>query len=111
MITLVEAVASPLVLMWSFKILPKTPFGKSLILSGPPTDGAAAAGDDSLDSLVGKSGMTTSSLRPAGYARINNQKVDVVTRGEMVEKDRPILVLDVSGNRVVVKEHSTVTVD
>ena len=110
-ITLVEAVASPLVLMWSFKILPKTPFGKSLILSGPPTDGAAAAGDGSLDSLVGKSGMTTSSLRPAGYARINDQKVDVVTRGEMVEKDRPILVLDVSGNRVVVKEHSTVTVD
>ena len=104
-ITLFEAIASPLVLMYSFKILPKTPFGKSLILSGPPTDGAAAAGDGSLGSLVGKLGVTTSSLRPSGYARVNNQKVDVVTRGEMVDKDRPVVVIDVSGNRVVVKEH------
>ena len=104
-ITLFEAVASPLVLMWSFKILPKTPFGKSLILSGPPTDGAAAAGDGSLGSLVGKYGVATSSLRPAGYARINNQKIDVVTRGEMVDKNCPVVVIDVSGNRVVVKEH------
>jgi membrane-bound serine protease (ClpP class) len=102
-IALVEAIAAPIVLMWSFKILPKTPFGKRLILSGPPTDGSAAAGNQQLASLVGKSGVAISALRPAGYARIDNAKVDVVTRGELLEKDCAIIVHEVSGNRVVVK--------
>jgi membrane-bound serine protease (ClpP class) len=102
-IALVEAIAAPVVLMWSFKLLPKTPFGKRLILSGPPTDGSAAAGNQGRAGLVGKSGVTLTALRPAGYARIDNAKVDVVTRGEMLEKDCAIVVHDVSGNRVVVK--------
>lgn len=102
-IALVEAIAAPIVLMWSFKILPKTPFGKRLILSGPPTDGSAAAGNQGLASMLGKSGVTITALRPAGYARIDNAKIDVVTRGEMLEKDCAVVVHDVSGNRVVVK--------
>lgn len=99
---IIEAVAAPLVFMWSFKILPHTPFGKKLILSGPPTDGSAAAGDASLGSLVGKTGVTLSALRPAGYARIDGQKVDVVTRGDMLPEGCEIVVLEASGNRVVV---------
>jgi membrane-bound serine protease (ClpP class) len=103
LIALVEAIAAPFVLMWAFKILPRTPFGKRLILSGPPTDGSAAAGNQELSSLVGKSGVTVSQLRPAGYARIDNIKIDVVTRGEMLEKNCAIVVHEVSGNRVVVR--------
>ena len=105
-IALAEAIAAPFVLMWSFKILPKTPFGKRLILSGPPTDGSSAAGNQELSSLVGKTGVTVSQLRPAGYARIGNVKIDVVTRGEMLEKDCAIVVHEVAGNRVVVRASS-----
>jgi len=103
LMSLVEAIAAPTVLMWSFKILPKTPFGKKLILSGPPTAGTAAAGDGKLRALVGKKGVATSTLRPAGYARIDDHKVDVVTRGELIDKDTAIVVLEVSGNRVIVR--------
>lgn len=106
-ISLVEAIAAPVVLMWSFKILPKTRFGKRLILTGPPTDGSAAAGNASVASLRGKTGVTISALRPAGYARIENAKVDVVTRGEMLDKGCAIVVHEVSGNRVVVKAASS----
>ena len=102
-IALVEAIAAPIVLMWSFKILPMTPFGKRLILSGPPTDGSSAAGNEELSSLVGKSGVTITALRPAGHARIDNARIDVVTRGEMLEKGCAVVVHEVSGNRVVVK--------
>ena len=101
-LTLFEAVAAPVVFFLSFKILPKTPFGKRLILAGPPTDGTAGAADASLNSLAGKRGPTLSPLRPAGYARIEGRKVDVVTRGEMIEAYVEVVVIEVAANRVVV---------
>lgn len=106
-VTIFEAIAAPIAIYFAFKLLPKTPFGKVLILSGPPTDGSGAAGDGGLAAFVGKGGVTLSPLRPAGFARIENQKVDVVTRGEMLPADCKIVVLDVTGNRVVVADAST----
>lgn len=95
-----EAVLTPLVLMASFKLLPKTKLGKELILDG--TAGTAAAADPALLALLRKEGVTLTALRPAGYARIDGRKIDVTTRGEMLDADVPIVVLDVSANRVVV---------
>ena len=97
-----EAFAAPTVMWASFKILPMTPFGKKLILTGPPTAGSAAAGDQRLAELLHKTGVTLSPLRPTGFARIDGRKIDVVSRGEMLPKDCDIVVLEVSGNRVVV---------
>ncbi len=99
---IVESIAAPVVLTMSFKILPKTPFGKALILSGPATQGSKAAADQRLGDLLHKTGVTLSALRPAGFARIDGKKVDVVTRGDMLPADCAIVVLEVSGNRVVV---------
>lgn len=96
----VEAVASPVVLTLAFRLLPKTRFGKAMILSGPQAAGNAE--DPALRALVGKHGVTVSPLRPAGFARIDGARVDVVTRGEMLDADCPVTVLDVAGNRVVV---------
>lgn len=95
-----EAVASPIVLTLAFKLLPKTRFGKAMILSGPQAAGTAE--DPALRALVGKHGVTVSPLRPAGFARIDGARVDVVTRGEMLDADSPVVVVDVAGNRVVV---------
>lgn len=97
-----EAIAAPIVLGFAFKILPKTPFGKQLILSGPETQGKAGAADPGLSALLGKTGIALSALRPAGFARIDGRKVDVVTRGEMLDAGIEIVVLDVTANRVVV---------
>jgi hypothetical protein len=70
-----EAVLTPLVLMASFKLLPKTKLGKELILDG--TAGTAAAADPALAALLRKEGVTLTALRPAGYARIDGRKVGV----------------------------------
>jgi membrane-bound serine protease (ClpP class) len=95
----VEAIAAPVVLTFAFKLLPKTKLGKAMILAGPQAGG----GDDpQLRALVGRQGETVSPLRPAGFARIDGVRVDVVTRGEMLDAGCPIVVLDVAGNRVVV---------
>lgn len=58
---------------------------------------------DGLGQLVGKEGETLSALHPGGFALIDNQRVDVVTQGEMIEKGVRVRVVDVEGNRVVVR--------
>jgi membrane-bound serine protease (ClpP class) len=53
---------------------------------------------------VGDWGTADSQLRPAGKARFSEHYIDVVADGLFVEKGRPIRVIEVSGNRVVVRE-------
>ena len=64
---------------------------------------------DDHSSLAGKEGVALSTLRPAGTAIIEGDRVDVVTEGEFIEKDTPIRVLGVEGTRVIVtrKEKGT----
>ena len=54
--------------------------------------------------LEGKEGVTLTTLRPAGAARIDGQRVDVMARGEIIEANTRIQVVAVEGNRVVVRE-------
>ncbi len=56
------------------------------------------------EELVGAEGEALSALRPSGIARLNGKRCDVVTRGEMLEGGTRVKVIEVSGNRVVVKE-------
>ncbi len=62
--------------------------------------------DSSLATLVGKSGIATCDLRPSGIAKIQDNRIDVVTSGEYIEKGTRIIVLGVPGNQVIVKESS-----
>jgi membrane-bound serine protease (ClpP class) len=66
------------------------------------SEGFHASSED-LSGLVGKTGVAYTNLRPAGVAFIDGQKVDVVTQGDLIEKDRAIEVIQVEGNRVVVR--------
>jgi membrane-bound serine protease (ClpP class) len=51
---------------------------------------------------VGKEGTAVSTLRPAGIALINNQRVDVVSEGGYIEQGTSIRVLEINGPRVIV---------
>jgi membrane-bound serine protease (ClpP class) len=53
--------------------------------------------------LVGRQGVATSPLRPAGKAQIDGEPVDVVTDGEFLPAGTPVEVAEVSGNRIVVR--------
>jgi len=55
------------------------------------------------EELVGAEGQALSPLRPSGIALLDERRVDVVTRGEMLPRGTRIKVIEVSGNRVVVK--------
>jgi len=56
-----------------------------------------------LEYFVGVKGKTTTVLRPSGTVELNGVRLDVVTRGEFIEKDVNVIVLRVEGRRIVVK--------
>jgi membrane-bound serine protease (ClpP class) len=72
---------------------------------GPPeaVDPAKAKLVSSLEHLDGQRGVALSDLRPAGVARFEKARVDVVTEGDFVARGTPIEVLRVEGNRVTVR--------
>lgn len=63
--------------------------------------------EGALDALLSAEGTAATTLRPSGIANIGGKRVDVVTTGEMVSKNTRIKVVEVKGNRVVVKPIKT----
>ena len=55
------------------------------------------------EDLEGKEGVAETPLHPSGIARFDGRRIDVVTRGEMLDKGTHVIIIDVAGNRVVVK--------
>ena len=64
-----------------------------------------ATGEDvkKAESLVGCTGAAVTPLRPAGVARIEGRRFDVVTQGGFVEKGGAVEVIKAEGNRVLVR--------
>lgn len=85
--------------LW-LKVFPRTRMGQRLTVSQDLS--SSKAGDPALASLLGRKGVAVSELRPAGFAVIEGRRTDVVTRGEMIEKNEEVEVIQVAGNRIVV---------
>ena len=90
-------------LLW-IKIFPGTRIGKSMTVSNDLADSKAT--ESGLAELLGNEGLTSSELRPGGFAEIEGKRRDVITRGEMIANGQPIVVVKVESNRIVVKEAS-----
>lgn len=88
------------------KYLPGSFIGRRLILStSADTELGYTAGVSSEQaSLLGVEGVAHSTLRPAGIAKLNGKRVDVVTDGSFIEEGTPVRVTKVDFNRVVVAE-------
>ena len=65
-------------------------------------DGYSASED--MDVFLGKEGVTTTVLRPAGMAEFDGVKLNVVADGEYIPKDTPVRVDHVEGARIVVRK-------
>lgn len=63
-----------------------------------------AAADRTFPVQVGDWGVTESALRPAGRVKFQSEYVDVVSDGAFVEAGRQVRVIEISGNRVQVRE-------
>ena len=95
----------PVVLVLGLKYMPKTRWGQKLIPPNPELEDVTATGvDRSYEELLGKEGVTTGMCRPSGTAEIDGEPYDVVSEGMMIAEDRPVKIVDVEGNRIVVRE-------
>lgn len=86
------------------KILPKTPFYSKLTLEKVES---AQEGFESAETeleLIGAEGIALSELRPAGKADIDGRRLDVITEGGFIDKGSVIIVTEVHGARLVVRE-------
>ena len=88
--------------------LPRTP-GLSRMFLPPPSDEEAdkirrreTFGD--VGDLVGARGATTTQLTPSGKARFGSRLLDVIAEGELIQRGTPVEIVEVRGNRVVVRE-------
>jgi len=59
---------------------------------------------DDFTEYLGKEGISLTPLRPAGIAMFDGVKLDVVTEGEFIAKNKRVKVIKVTGRRIVVRE-------
>jgi len=79
-------------------------WGKLILFQKLDKESGFDSVDISLSRFQGQRGSALTTLRPAGSALINGEKVDVVTQGEFIEAGQPIEVILVEGMRVVVRQ-------
>ena len=79
---------------------------KKLVLQESTTAELGFSGTEDMQHLLGKSGVVMSTCRPAGNVDFDGVKLDVVSRGEFIEKGSTVEVIEVEGSRIVVKEKS-----
>lgn len=68
-----------------------------------PASGSAAVAHGRL--ALGEQGRVVSQLRPAGRAEFHGQFVDVVSLGQWIDVGRPVRIVEVRGNRIVVESY------
>jgi membrane-bound serine protease (ClpP class) len=66
-------------------------------------DDETYSGTDDRSDLIGQEGVTATILRPGGFATIGDERIDVVTGGEVIEAGTPVVVTKVEGNRIQVR--------
>ena len=101
-LSLLLAIAASLALL---RFLPSLPFGRRLVLETELGAGEGFASAATTDLMwLGKRGTAASTLRPAGIATFEGERVDVVSDGEFIDAGDPITVVKVDGNRIVVRQ-------
>jgi len=81
--------------------LPSIPYANRLVLNPPSdeNDGSPAVPV----SLLGAIGIAATSLRPAGKAQFGDDFLDVIAEGDFVNPGERVQVIEIEGNRIVVK--------
>jgi len=96
-----DVILIPILVVVGLKLLARSPVTLRQTLSRE--DGVSSQPSE-LNGYIHMEGIAVTDLRPAGTAFINDKRVDVVTRGEYLEKGVRILVTAVTGNQIIVKK-------
>ena len=100
----VAAIMIPTALIFSYKLLPKTKFGKTVMLTpSQRKKGDAIPNTDKLKAMLGQTGTVVSPLRPVGMCDFSGQRLECVAESGYVNKDSQIEVIKVEGTQLTVR--------
>lgn len=60
--------------------------------------------NQSYKELIGRTGVTTTDMRPIGTVLIDHKEYSAITEGKWITKDTDVEVVDVDGTRILVKD-------
>jgi membrane-bound serine protease (ClpP class) len=102
---LIAAVGVPAVLAAAFRLWPRTPLGKQLLLQVPDPQNLLPDNPQRRKQreLVGKTGVAKTMMLPSGAVMIGEELVDAISAGLPIEAGQPVKVIEVRGGRVVVR--------
>ena len=100
--TVASAIVLTVILFYvATRIFPENAWIRKLTFAG--AQGADYVTSSDFSSLLGKSGVASTFLRPAGVALIDGQRADVLTQGEFIQEGTPVRVTRVEGSRIFVE--------
>ena len=104
-VLLVLAVCAPIL----FKVFSKSKlFDRLLVRERLTTEDGYVAGRKEQADYIGAVGIAATTLRPSGTVALDNgMRIDVVTRGEFIEKGEPVQVVQKEGTWLVVEKRRT----
>ncbi len=99
------ALATSLVLVLVLaRFLPRTPIYHQLVSQTASGVTSVASHEAQQQQRLGQTGVAIAPLCPGGKARFDDRLLDVITRGEMVERGRPVRIIGHTGIDAIVEE-------
>ena len=102
---LADLLIIPVLVAVGLKVLARSPATLRKTLT---SDSGVVSQSPELESLVGSEGKSVTDLHPGGTAIINDKRLDVVSRGEYIDIDSNLIVVEVTGNQIIVREKQTI---
>ena len=102
MVVIADVILLPILVIVGLKLLAKSPVTLRQTLAR--SEGVISQSSE-LDTYIHQQGKAITDLRPSGMAMINSKRVDVVSRGEYIEKGAEIYVSAVKGNQIIVRKN------
>lgn len=95
----------PSALSGAFYLLPRTEFGRQVLLEAPDLEEVTPYQEEQrrLQKLVGHVGKTLTLLNPGGLVQVEGTRQHCESEGLLLEAGTPVEVVAVKGNRVVVR--------
>ena len=98
----VALIASIVIFILLLRWLPESAFMRRFAFAGAQSTSEGYVAAPTLSHLVGREGVSISQLRPAGFATIDGQRVEVQTEGDFIPPQTAIRVDRVMGAKIFV---------
>ena len=100
----IAVIMVPSLLIMAYHVLPKTRFGRLVILSPPVRQrGEAISDTPELNKLLGQTGRVLTPMRPVGMCDFDGRRVECVAESGYVEKNESVKVIHIEGTQVTVR--------